>query len=241
VLRAALLLVVAMLASACDPNVTPPAATPTATLTAPTPIAPTTASVQLATPTVAPPKNPAASVRAWDVPPPSGVPHLDAIVAAMVTANRKALEAYLEAGTRTEPCTTIVNSGDLICPAGVVTGTPVRFIETAGGCEGIRLRIDPPGSQPDPTGTTIERLAERIAGHPRFLWMAIKSSGPDSYELYFLDTRGGGTSEEGWSFSVNATGITSFGSAKPCGLSAQSQIPEMIRQQTGSTFLVPPP
>ncbi len=246
--RAALLLVVAVLTSACGAIEVAPKATAFAPFTPPPGPSPAMTTSPFPTPAVAAAapsatRAPALPVRAWDVPPRPGVAHLDAIVTAMVTGNAKALEPYLEAGTRTGSCTTVLNQGDLICPPGAVTGTQVRFIATSGGCEGIDLRVDPPGSPPAPGGTTIERLAQSIAGQPRFLWMATKSTAPNSYALYFLNTRGGGTLEEGWSFSVNATGITRFSSAKSglCGLASQSELPTVIQQQSGATFLVAPP
>ncbi len=243
--RAALLLVVAVLASACGATESPPLVSPTATST-PSPVAtfaplpsPTPPPIPTATPTPV-----AVPVRAWDVPPRTGVAHLDAIVAAMVTGNAAALEPYLEAGLKTAPCTTVVDQYALVCPPGASTGAQVRYLQSGGGCEGADIRIDPPGSPVAPGGTTIARLAQMVAGQPRFLWMATKSTKTrELYTLYFFNTRGGGvtTLEQGWLFGVSESGIPYFrGVAGLCQVN-QSELPASLRQQSDVTFLVAPP
>jgi len=243
--RAALLLVVAVLTSACGAIEVAPKATAFAPFTPPpgpspamtTSPSPTPAAVA-ATPSAT--RAAALPVRAWDVPPRPGVAHLDAIVSAMVTGNAKALEPYLEAGVRTQPCEIVFAADARTCAPGVQHGTPAQFLTTFNGCHLGVIRVDPPGSQPLNGGTTIAALAQRLASSTRFLWMVTRS-GPsgDAYTLYFLDTRGATVSPAGLRLDLDQAGIVRFGDLPTCG-AILSEIPAFAIR-SGATFLVAPP
>ena len=225
--------------SAASPT-SEPVKTPTATLPAvPARVAPSVASAT-ATPVASTPK----AVRAWDVPPKTGVPHLDAIVAAMVTGDSAALEPFLEGGTSTGPCESVPNQGALLCPPGVPSGTPVRFIRTQSGCGGDVIRIDPAGSPPARRGATLKSLAYGRAAEPRFLWMASvgASTAGGHYWLFFLNSLGGGMVEPGSWLWVNESAITFFHDIRGiCGIGDQWELPEVLEQRYHATYLVPPP
>jgi len=105
----------AVATSTATPSATAsPSATPT--FSAPAHPAPSGTAV-VTSPTPAPSPTP----RVWDRPPPSGVAHVDAIIAAVVSGNANALVPYVT-GTAV-PC-----GADPVCPPGVVAGTPTLAI-----------------------------------------------------------------------------------------------------------------
>ena len=92
-------------------------------------------------------------------------------------------------------------------------------------------------------GTTIAALAEELAGQPRFLWMAVRFTfDSEFYDLYFLNTRGGGTSEQGWWLRVRAGGVEYFRDLRDlCLIQNQSALPFILNGDITRHLVSPPP
>lgn len=137
-LRIVLLGLAALAAAACRTNAIELAASPaTPTSNAPTSKLPDNL---FYSPPATPVPTP--TVRSWDVAPPTGVAHVDAVVEAIVQRDRAALAQSLSGFP--EPCTnTLGNFGGALCSPGMPVGTPVQaYATTNGGCEGATLRLD---------------------------------------------------------------------------------------------------
>ena len=132
-----LLVTMVVLLTGCDsrPTASKPTITGTATVisspalsVSPTPGAASPTAERVATGTAVGTHGPSDTgdpVRAWDVPPKTGVPHVDAIVAAMVAGRPADIVPFLEVGVRPRKCAIALNAGDLICAPGVPDGTLV--------------------------------------------------------------------------------------------------------------------
>lgn len=247
-LRAALPLVVLLLAG-CSLTAEHSVSTPTPAETIASVGSRATATASFSTPlgpspTVSASPTPVlAVVRAWQVPPKTGVSYVDAIVAAVTTANAGALAPLLAGGIHTGPCTTPTTELDLACPPGVAVGSPTPFLSFYSGCNGGALRVDAASARPGTGGTTLNALATRIAGQPRFLWFS-EGAGTSAvpHTLYFLNSVTGEPDSGGWILTVGSEGVTAHGELRFPSCGSQS-LNEMAGRLARSSLprLVPPP
>ena len=69
-------------------------------------------------------------IRGWDAPPPTGIAHIDAIVAAITRSDAAALALFITG--RLVPC----DPSRVVCPPGVSVGTLIRVV-SAGACDAV--------------------------------------------------------------------------------------------------------
>lgn len=212
----ALILVLSVLASACGATDTNPRSTSssTATVTASTPtiVSPTpTVFVETATPMPTPSLAP---VLAWDVPPKSGVAHVDAIVRALTTGDANALASYVTGQTMN-----CYENYSPYCPPGTPPGGPVLAL-IHGACPGdttpVTLLDTPQGASSPRRYETPSEWSGQIVGLGRIYLIGIygpqrNSNPPRSYDpepLYTI-TLGVGDrlARGGWVIGVDERGI----------------------------------
>lgn len=246
--RAALLLVVAVLGSACGATIDH--ATPSATVTvAPTvaksPASAVTATIETtraATPTsvataTSVPLGGLSGMKAWDVPPRTGVPSVDALVVAMTSGDAATVAAFIERGLVTEPCGL---PGEYVrCAAGIQPGTPTQSISVAAGCHFVPQRMDRAAGD-------VARLAGDLTRPVTSLSFVIGEDrsriGGDRYRVVFLNVRDG-SSEAGWELGIAGDGLESLIKLQsPAAFCSFRNLADLLRQRTGSsTLLIPPP
>ena len=153
----------ALLLVGCGLRVAPTAVTtaaprPSDTASAPTSAGPTPAPTSISTTTPRPIPTP---ILGWDVPPKTGIAHVDAIVVAVIAGDAPTLERFITG--RVFPC----GGNEPVCPPGVLPGTSVSAFG-GGGCPGgggWSTIVAPSQFNPDPFAgvTTVANVAARLS------------------------------------------------------------------------------
>ena len=247
-LRAVLVVIAMVLASACGATATHTAGTPTTAIGSLTSTAVSAGSTAAASPTVSRSSTPPASptpdppARAWMIPPTTGIAELDAIIRGVTSGDPTALESSFvvqEGECRTEDAWGL---GTILCARGVPDRTKTPFFEVLGSCESASVRIDR-ASGSGSGGVTIAELATGAVKPPRFLWMVAHARNPaptnDEYRLYFLNSV---VATEGWEIVLNRSWqVTVMGvvTGRACNPTTLARIAQGVA--ASSDLLIPPP
>ena len=248
--RVALLLVVAVLASACAatevvPKTTPlpsatassiPAIAPTALASTPTVPTRTSTPTRTATPSPQP-------IRAWDVPPKTGSADVDEIIRAMTTGDVPAVGKILAAMVQTRGCNAgpVRDSGELRCAPGVPDGSRTEVIPVISFCHPSYVTIIANGPSTSERSTLAD-LAARLATRPKFVWMMFELDGNwgTGTRLLFLDDRVGANGGVGFHFEgIRLTEVVT--SVPGCMAGSLQGIQDLVSTNRWKLPIPPPP
>ncbi|MGE3856629.1 MAG: hypothetical protein AB7G21_06710 [Dehalococcoidia bacterium] len=216
-----------------SPAATPDPRTPTQIASTPTPLKGSPSPTVVAATGAAGSTTGGTLMKAWAVPPTTGVANLDELIAAMTSGDTGTLAVHIERGLQTSSCEPPIFSDARPCAPGVPVGTPRRFISVGLGCHLYSMPVDGPSD--------IARLADTWTRPVTSLAYVTRSTTADRYRLVFLNVRDG-SSEAGWMLALEGERLWFMELQSPGRICAADNLTEAITYLLSpSTLLVPPP